>query len=223
MFRELSKKILSGVIVEGLPAPIVLLQHVDLQVAGDVYYLQHVDLAIARRRNETGAQRVPCKNTLIEAGGDGSEERVAMIQTNLALCNEGKVGETDRALILTLLFRSAADGIIKDEGIESPIVGLLAKGIEKINSAPLAAGARRYQQFTLKLHTAPVIRFLWSRQSRPRHSYRSIQAATEVAKTIAAARIMRLSVGMLPPKIVAVRHSLDAPTRQARHSTLAST
>jgi hypothetical protein len=61
-----------------------------------------------------------------------AEERVAMIQTYLALSSEGKVGETDRALILAPLFRSAADGIIKDEGMDSSIVGLLAKGIEKI-------------------------------------------------------------------------------------------
>jgi hypothetical protein len=61
-----------------------------------------------------------------------AEERIAMIQTYLALSNEGKVSETDRALILAPLFRSAADGIIKDEGMESSIVGLLAKGVERL-------------------------------------------------------------------------------------------
>jgi hypothetical protein len=61
-----------------------------------------------------------------------AEERIAMIQTYLALSHEGKVGETDRALILAPLFRTAADGIIKDEGMESSIVGLLAKGVEKL-------------------------------------------------------------------------------------------
>lgn len=61
-----------------------------------------------------------------------AEERIAMIQTYLALSNEGKVTETERALVLAPLFRSASDGIVKDEGMDASIVGLLAKGIEKI-------------------------------------------------------------------------------------------
>jgi hypothetical protein len=56
-----------------------------------------------------------------------AEERVAMIKTYLALSNEGKVEAVDRALILAPLFRSASDGIVKDEGPDASVAGVLAK------------------------------------------------------------------------------------------------
>jgi hypothetical protein len=43
-------------------------------------------------------------------------ERTVMIQTYLALIKEDKLAPEERALVLTPLFRSSADGIIKDEG-----------------------------------------------------------------------------------------------------------
>lgn len=59
-----------------------------------------------------------------------AEERVAMIKTYLALSHEGKVDGADRALILAPVFRSAADGIVKEEGPDVSVVGLLAKALD---------------------------------------------------------------------------------------------
>jgi hypothetical protein len=42
-------------------------------------------------------------------------ERVVMIETFLALLKEGKLDEKEKALVLAPVFRSSADGIIKDE------------------------------------------------------------------------------------------------------------
>lgn len=56
-----------------------------------------------------------------------AEERIAMTKTYLALANEGKVEATDRALVLAPLFRSASDGIVKDDGPDASIPALLAK------------------------------------------------------------------------------------------------
>lgn len=61
-----------------------------------------------------------------------AEERVTMIKTYLALTNEGKVEPTDRTLVLTPVFKSASDGIVRDEGLDPSLVGLIAKGIEKL-------------------------------------------------------------------------------------------
>jgi hypothetical protein len=45
-----------------------------------------------------------------------AQERVVMIETYLALIKEGQLDEKERALVLTPLFRSSSDGIVKDEG-----------------------------------------------------------------------------------------------------------
>lgn len=44
-----------------------------------------------------------------------AEERAVMAKTYLALTAEGKVSDTDRALVLSALFRPTADGIVKDD------------------------------------------------------------------------------------------------------------
>jgi hypothetical protein len=59
-----------------------------------------------------------------------AEERIAMVQTYLALTDEGKMEPTDRALVLAPLFRSAADGIVKDEGPDASLAGIIAKAID---------------------------------------------------------------------------------------------
>jgi len=59
-----------------------------------------------------------------------AEERVAMIKTYLALTNEGKVEATERALVLAPVFRSAADGIVKDEGPDASLAGIIARAID---------------------------------------------------------------------------------------------
>jgi Family of unknown function (DUF6161) len=59
-----------------------------------------------------------------------AEERVAMIKTYLALTNEGKVEATDRALVLAPIFRSAADGIVKEEGPDASFAGVLARALD---------------------------------------------------------------------------------------------
>jgi hypothetical protein len=51
------------------------------------------------------------RHLAIDAG-----ERVALIQTYLALTQDGKIAEAERTLVLTPLFRSSSDGIVKDEG-----------------------------------------------------------------------------------------------------------
>jgi hypothetical protein len=59
-----------------------------------------------------------------------AEERVAMILTYLALSNDGKVETSDRALILAPLFRTASDGIVKEEGPDASVAGLMAKMLD---------------------------------------------------------------------------------------------
>jgi hypothetical protein len=59
-----------------------------------------------------------------------AEERVAMVKTYLALTNEGKLEGVDRALVLAPLFRSAADGIVKDDGPDASLAGIIAKAID---------------------------------------------------------------------------------------------
>lgn len=59
-----------------------------------------------------------------------AEERIAMVKTYLALTNEGKLEPTDRALVLAPLFRSAADGIVKDDGPDASLAGIIAKAID---------------------------------------------------------------------------------------------
>lgn len=56
-----------------------------------------------------------------------AEERIAMVMTYLALSNEGKVEASDRALVLAPLFRTASDGIVKDDSPETSVAGMIAK------------------------------------------------------------------------------------------------
>jgi hypothetical protein len=59
-----------------------------------------------------------------------AEERVAMIKTYLALTNDKKVEPSDRALILAPIFRTAADGIVKEEGPDASLAGVIARLID---------------------------------------------------------------------------------------------
>ena len=52
-----------------------------------------------------------------------ADERIAMIQTYLALLEEGKLDETDgRRALLAAIFRPTTTGVIKDEGMP-PVAG----------------------------------------------------------------------------------------------------
>ena len=53
-----------------------------------------------------------------------------MIKTYLALTNDKKVEPSDRALILAPIFRTAADGIVKEEGPDASLAGVIAKLID---------------------------------------------------------------------------------------------
>jgi hypothetical protein len=59
-----------------------------------------------------------------------AEERVAMIKTYLALSHEGSIETTERALVLAPIFRSAADGIVKEEGPDASLAGIIARAID---------------------------------------------------------------------------------------------
>jgi hypothetical protein len=51
-----------------------------------------------------------------------------MVQTYLALIEDGKMTkDEDRALVLTPLFRPAADGLVKDEGLPHPMLEMLTR------------------------------------------------------------------------------------------------
>jgi heme/copper-type cytochrome/quinol oxidase subunit 4 len=57
-----------------------------------------------------------------------AEERVTMVQTYLALIEDGKMTkDEDRALVLTPLFRPAVDGLVKDEGLPHPMLEILTR------------------------------------------------------------------------------------------------
>ena len=57
-----------------------------------------------------------------------AEERVTMVQTYLALLEDGKMTkDEDRALVWAPLFRPAADGLVKDEGLPHPILEMLTR------------------------------------------------------------------------------------------------
>lgn len=56
-----------------------------------------------------------------------SAERVVMIQTYLALMADDKITEVERPLILQPLFKPAADGIVKDEGLPHPVLELFTR------------------------------------------------------------------------------------------------
>lgn len=55
-------------------------------------------------------------------------ERVTMVKTYLALLESDKMpSDDDRKLILQSLFRPAADGIVKDEGLPNPLLEMLTR------------------------------------------------------------------------------------------------
>ncbi|MCW5681821.1 MAG: hypothetical protein KF794_13930 [Xanthobacteraceae bacterium] len=61
-----------------------------------------------------------------------ARERVVMIETYLALLKEGKLEESDKALVLTPLFRASSDGIVKDEGApDTSAASLLARLLDR--------------------------------------------------------------------------------------------
>jgi Family of unknown function (DUF6161) len=61
-----------------------------------------------------------------------AEERVTMVQTYLALLEgEKMLSDEDRKLILTPLFRPAADGLVKDEGLPHPLLEWFTRGGQK--------------------------------------------------------------------------------------------
>ncbi|EPZ14965.1 hypothetical protein M622_17440 [Thauera terpenica 58Eu] len=63
----------------------------------------------------------------LHLAGDAAERRV-MIQTYLSLLEDGAaVGDQDRHLILQALFRPAADGIVKDEGVPPSMLEFLTR------------------------------------------------------------------------------------------------
>ena len=58
-----------------------------------------------------------------------ASERVTMVMTYLALVEGGRMTEAeDRKLILAALFRTGADGLVKDEGVPHPAIELLTRG-----------------------------------------------------------------------------------------------
>jgi len=60
-------------------------------------------------------------------GADASE-RVTMVETYLSLAESDKgLPPESRQLILAALFRPGSDGLVKDEGLPSPILELLTK------------------------------------------------------------------------------------------------
>ena len=55
-------------------------------------------------------------------------ERVTMVKTYLSLLESDKMpSDDDRKLILQSLFRSAADGLVKDEGLPNPVLDALTR------------------------------------------------------------------------------------------------
>lgn len=56
-----------------------------------------------------------------------AEERAVMTTTYLALTKDAAAEANDRQIILAALFRNSSDGIVKDDGAESSVVGMLAR------------------------------------------------------------------------------------------------
>jgi hypothetical protein len=59
-----------------------------------------------------------------------ADERGTMVLTYLALTNEQKIEPSDRALVLAPLFRSASDGIVKDDGPDATLAGIIARVVD---------------------------------------------------------------------------------------------
>lgn len=61
-----------------------------------------------------------------------AEERVTMVKTYLALLEGDKLpSDDDRKLVLSALFRPAADGLVKDEGLPHPLLEVLTRSGQK--------------------------------------------------------------------------------------------
>jgi hypothetical protein len=61
-----------------------------------------------------------------------ASERVVMIETFLALTKESKLEDKDKALVLQAVFRSSADGIVKDEGApDASLAALFARLLDR--------------------------------------------------------------------------------------------
>jgi Family of unknown function (DUF6161) len=61
-----------------------------------------------------------------------AEERVVMVKTFLALTNEAKIEPSDRALVLGALFKSAADGIVKEDSTpDATLAAIIARGLDR--------------------------------------------------------------------------------------------
>ncbi len=62
-----------------------------------------------------------------------ARERETIVMTYLALLKENAATDAERAIVLQTLFRSTADGIVKDDsGMDPALSGLLGKVIEKL-------------------------------------------------------------------------------------------
>lgn len=61
-----------------------------------------------------------------------ANERSTIVMTYLALLKENAASEAERAIVLQTLFRSSADGIVRDDsGMDPSIAGLLAKLMDR--------------------------------------------------------------------------------------------
>jgi hypothetical protein len=58
-------------------------------------------------------------------------ERFTMVKTYLALHREDAVAAEDRTVVLSALFRTSHDGVVKEEGIDPSIPHLLAKALSR--------------------------------------------------------------------------------------------
>lgn len=57
-----------------------------------------------------------------------AEERVILVQTYLALMKDGGVPQDDdKKIVMNSIFRQAADGVVKDDGMPNPILNLVTK------------------------------------------------------------------------------------------------
>lgn len=60
-----------------------------------------------------------------------ARERLAMVQTYHALVASKQASSDDRDIILSALFRPTQDGVVKDDGIDPTVTGLLSKALSR--------------------------------------------------------------------------------------------
>jgi hypothetical protein len=61
-----------------------------------------------------------------------AEERVTMVMTYLALTKDSKLEAADRPLVLSALFRSGSDGIVKDDGSpDTMLTALIGRALDR--------------------------------------------------------------------------------------------